>query len=118
MTGDLAGTSGAHSGDRVQAARAALDDAQRQMEAVAADSGALTQLSAVLESAIARARVLAEYYEGGWAEDVEVILAGDPTGITPPAANQDAVWEALSDHDDRIRLILGLVAGYLTRDLR
>ncbi|MEI2826347.1 MAG: hypothetical protein V9F04_07985 [Dermatophilaceae bacterium] len=105
------------------AALAALEAAEPLLANVEADNERLAQAYAVLVSAVDRARPLADYYGGDWLAHVDAVVevdsdaASDTPPITPRTASQDAIWEALAEHDEWLRRILRLAADTVTRDV-
>ena len=104
-------------------ALAALEAAEPLLAAVEADNDRLAQAYAVLVAAVDRARPLADYYGGDWLAHVDAVVEvdsdaeSDTVSITPRTASQDAIWEALAEHDKWLRRILRLAADTVTWDV-
>lgn len=101
------------------AAFAALTAADRMLTAVEADNDRLGQAYAVLVAAVDRVRPLSDYYGSDWLAHVDAVVTSldDPAAVTPRAASQDAIWEALAEHEEWVRRILRLAADAVTRDV-
>lgn len=124
MTNDVAASTPAPD---PAAALAALEAAEPLLAAVEADNDRLAQAYAVLVAAVDRARPLADYYGGDWLAHVDAVVdavvevdsdaESDTVPITPRTASQDAIWEALAEHDEWLRRILRLAADTVTWDV-
>lgn len=101
----------------VTAARASMERAQEQLDHVHADLARLDEVLAWLPDADARVRALHDYATGQGPDDVEAVLRADPGAVTPPVVNEDAVWEAIVDFDERVRRLLRVVAASLAAGL-
>ncbi|HOF64483.1 MAG TPA: hypothetical protein PLL54_09285 [Dermatophilaceae bacterium] len=101
------------------AALGALEAAEPLLADVEADNARLAEAYAVLVAAVDRARPLSDYYGSDWLAHVDTVVTSldDPAAVTPRAANQDAIWEALAEHDEWVRRILRLAADAVTRDV-
>lgn len=98
-------------------ARDALDRAQQLLDRSTADVVKLDEFLPWLEGAIARVHELGDYYQGAGQTDIATVLAADPEAITPPVANEDAVWEVMADLNDGIMRLLRIVTAELTSGL-
>lgn len=103
--------------DRLAAARASLDRAQALLDRVEADNARLDEVLGWLDEAVSRAALLSDYYHGPGVDDVEAVLGAQPLAATPPVANEDAAWNALADHDERMLRLLRAVTISLTARL-
>lgn len=101
----------------VSTALAALDDAQSLLEASRADIERLDEVLTWLQEAITRVTTLNELYVGPVQTHLATILAVDPEAVTPPVANEDAVWELSVELDDRLLRLLRVVAAEITSRL-
>ena len=91
-------------------ATANADRAQRQLEEVRADCARVTDFVAFLPRAVARAEGLGGYYQDQWLADRDEVLAAAGEAVTPEALNEDAIYEALAEHDALMRRLLLAVA--------
>lgn len=98
-------------------ARASLDRAQTLLEQVNRDAARFDEFLAWLADADARVRRLDAYHRGQGQADTAAVLAADDEAVTPPVANEDSVWEAVVDFDERMRRLLRVVTGSLTATL-
>lgn len=98
-------------------ARAALDTAQKLLEQVEADNERFAEILTWLGEAADRAEELAAYYAGDGQDHIAAVLADDPEAVTPPVANEDSAWEAISDHEDGVLRLLRAATEELTDDL-
>ncbi len=96
------------------AARDSLDAAQKLLDQVTADNARAEEFLSWLADAGDRADQLAEYIADQGPQDIEAVLAEDAAAITPPVGNEDAAWEALTDHHDGLLRILRAVTEELT----
>ncbi len=101
----------------VSAAFAALEDAQRLLEASRSDIERLDEILPWLQEAIARVTTLNEIYAGAVQAHLAAIHAVDAGAVTPPVANEDSVWELSVDLDDRLLRLLRIVAAEITSRL-
>lgn len=70
-----------------------------------------------LEQTIARVHELNDYYGGPGQADIATVLAGDPSAVTPPVANEDAVWDVAASLDDQLMRLLRIVTAEITSGL-
>lgn len=103
--------------DATRAAQAALDDGQALLDQVISDNRQFDAVLRWLAEASDRVHRLEEYYRGPVQQDVAAVLAQTPDAVTPPVANEDAAWEALTDLDDRMRRLLRIVTATLTANV-
>ncbi len=101
----------------VAAAQASLQQAQELLEQVTADMVRFDEVITWIGEASARVHQLQEYYTGQGQADIQTVLAADPEAVTPAVGNEDAAWEALGDHDERMLRLLRLVTSVLTSRL-
>lgn len=94
-----------------------MERAQAQLDQVTEGLARFDELLGWLSAADARVRALDDYVRGQGQVDVETALAADPEGITPPVVNEDAVYEALVDFDERMQRLLRQVTASLTARL-
>ncbi len=94
-----------------------MQQAQGLLEQVNADLVRFDEVLTWIGDASARVRELQDYYTGQGQLDVQTVLAADPAAVTPEVGNEDAAWEALSDHDERMLRLLRLVTSVLTSRL-
>lgn len=100
--------------DATRAAQATLDEGQALLDQVISDNRQFDAVLRWLAEASDRVHRLEEYYRGPVQHDVAAVLAETPDAVTPPVANEDAAWEALTDFDDRMRRLLRIVTAALT----
>lgn len=101
----------------VSAARASMERAQSRLDEVTGDLARFDDVLAWLADADARVRALQEYAQTQGPADLDAVLATDPLAVTPPVVNEDAIWEAVVDFDDRVRHLLRFVTASLTASL-
>lgn len=99
------------------AARAVLDNAQATLEQAQADLTTFDGFLPWLQQAVARVRDLEKFSLGPGQEHLATIVAADERAVTPPVANEDAVWEVSAEWDDRLRRLLRFVTAELTAGL-
>lgn len=97
--------------------REALDRAQRLLDAVEADVARFDEFLVWFEAARARVHELGDTYIGPVQEALIALQDDDPEVVTPPVANEDAVWEASGAFHDRTLALLRLVTAELTASL-
>lgn len=98
-------------------ARASLEQAQSTFEQCRADLAKVTELLPWLQEAADRLRTLSDYYGTGAEKDIAAVLADDPAAVTPPVANEDAVWELMADFDDTMMRLLRFATAEVTSRL-
>lgn len=101
----------------VDAARAAIFQAQELLDAIKADSARWDEFLAWLSEAIARAHRLDTYYRGQGQIDIDTVLTADPRGFLPDVANEDSAWDALVAHETNLMRLLRLTTREVTRGL-
>lgn len=101
----------------VTAARDSMERAQAQLDQVHGDLARLDEVLAWLPDADARVRALHDYATEQEPDDVAAVLRADAGAVTPPVVNEDAVWEAIVDFDERVRRLLRVVAASLAAGL-
>lgn len=101
----------------IDAARAALEQAQGLLDRVNADNARMDEFLTWVAESISRADELDAYYRGRGQDDIQTVLAADPGGVTPPVAGEDAVWEALAGFHDRMLQLLRVSANQVTSGL-
>lgn len=94
----------------LEKATANTDHAQAQLEEVRGDLARIRDFLNFLPEAIDRAEELGAYYQEQWLEDRDEVVAAAGDAVTPEALNEDAIWEALADHDAVMRRLLLAVA--------
>lgn len=94
----------------LEKATANTAQAQAQLEQVRADLATVRDFLTFLPQAVDRAEELGAYYQDQWLEDRDQVVAAAGEDVTPEAANEDAIWEALADHDALMRRLLLAVA--------
>ncbi|WP_116115678.1 hypothetical protein [Austwickia chelonae] len=98
-------------------ARISLAQAQSLLEEAASDVDRLDEVLSWLAMAIERVRRLDEYHRGPGQDDVDAVLAADPEAITPAVAGEDAVWECVTEFDERMLRLLRVVTAQVTSRL-
>lgn len=101
----------------LDAAHAALEQAQTLLQEVTADNARMDDFLAWLEHATERARRLDQYYRGPGQDHIATILEDDPEAVTPPVANEDTAWEAVTGSYDRMLRLLRVVTTVVTAPL-
>lgn len=101
----------------IDAARVALEQAQGLLERVNADNARMDEVLAWLAEYTRRADQLDAYYRGPGQNDIQTVLGADPGAVTPPVANEDAVWDALGGFHDRMLRLLRIAASQVTSEL-
>lgn len=100
-----------------QEAHRRLEAAQQLLERSQADLATVDDFLTWLPEAIGRNRELLAYYNGPGQEHLTAILAADPSTVTPPVANEDAVWDVAADLDTRLLRLLRITTAELTAGL-
>lgn len=86
------------------------DRAQSQLEAVRSDLERVKDFLAFLPESVERAEDLGSYYTEQWLEDRDLVVAAAGSGVTPESLSEDAIYEALAEHDALMRRLLLAVA--------
>ncbi|GAB78570.1 hypothetical protein SAMN05421595_2849 [Austwickia chelonae] len=95
-------------------ARTALNQAQCLLEEVTCDIDRFDETLSWLAMAIDRVHRLDEYHRGPGQADLEAVLAADPAAVTPAVAGEDAVWECVTEFDERMLRLLRVVTARVT----
>lgn len=98
-------------------AQARLEQAQSTFEQCQADLAKLAELMPWLEESSARLRTLFDYYSTHAEKDIAAVLADDAAAVTPPVANEDALWELMADMDDAMLRLLRFATAQVTARL-
>lgn len=101
----------------IDQARDALDRAQTLLDETNAAVARLDEVLPWLEDLLPRVHRLGECYGEKAETDLRTVLQDDPEAVTPPVANEDAVWEAMANLDDRMLRLLRVVTAELTSGL-
>ncbi len=94
-----------------------MERAQSRLDEVTGDLARFDEVLPWLADADARVQALHEYGRTQGPADLDAVLAVEPDAVTAEVVNEDAIWEAIVDFDERVRLLLRFVTGSLTASL-
>ena len=88
--------------------------AQELLEQTTRDVATLGEFLTWLEGAIDRVNELQDYYQGAGQDDTDAVLERTPQAVTPPVANEDAVWEVTLEFDRHMMRMLRIATAQIT----
>ncbi|NNG19957.1 hypothetical protein HJ590_10290 [Naumannella sp. ID2617S] len=98
-------------------ARTALDGTQQDLDGIHTDLSRLAETLPWLADLADRVQRLDAFNRGEGQQALAVVQGADEAAVTPPVANEDAVWEAVVAHDELMQRVLRIATAVVTSGL-
>ena len=93
-----------------------MDTLARLLHAVDADNATLRAQLPELRAAAQRARDLSDAYADSWLDERDELVAQFGAEVTPRVLSEDAIFDALTEHERLMKALLHLVASSVFMD--